>query len=255
MTAQLLFYKDITPLNRELHRKLKFTPQECCEFAASSNIVPLAGVEFFAAAHHYPIAFVGEGEMMTPVVLLGLGDDRNDFIDGEHRWSKHSYVPAFIRRYPFVLAREEDERFTLCFDAASPGLDEEKGEALFDAAGENSPFLDEAIAFLQEFSRALAHTREFASKLQSLGLLISRSVQLKHPNGSLFELKNFRMVDEEKFRHLPAKQIRELHQSGFLPWINAHLMSLTHLNDLFDIYLQRQAGNPARQESVADVEE
>lgn len=255
MTSQLLFYRDITPLNREQHRALKFQPQHHCAFAAGSNIVPLAGLEFFAAAHHYPITFIGEGEHLTPVVLLGLSDGHNDFVDDDHRWQAHAYIPAFVRRYPFVLSREADERFTVCFDAAFEGWTQDEGMCLFDEEGKNSVFLDEAIAFMQEFSGALTQTREFTEKLLALDLFVSKNLQLSHSSGAAFELSNYKMVDEEKFRRLPAKQIRELHQSGFLAWINAHLMSLGHLNDLFDMYLRRQAGNPARQESVADVEE
>jgi hypothetical protein len=255
MASQLLLYRDITPLNREQHRHLKFRPLGNCDFARGSNIVPIAGPEFFAVAHHCPIVFVGEGENLTPTVLLGLTDGHNDFIGEDNRWLPHTYIPAFIRRYPFVLSRDSAEQLTVCIDSAFEGWNESEGEALFGEEGQNSVFLDETIGFLQEFSRALAHTQAFMAKLLSLNLLVSRNLQIKNPIGATFELKNYRMVDDEKFRHLPAKQIRELHQSGFLPWINAHLMSLSRLNDLFDIYLRRQAGLSACQKAATDVEE
>jgi len=255
MTSQLLFYRDITPLNREKHRDLKFQAPGDCGFAAGCNTVPIAGPEFFAAAHHYPIAFVGDDDNPVPVVLLGLSLGHNDFIGADKRWYGHAYLPAYVRRYPFVLSSESDERFTVCFDSSYSGWNNKKGEALFGKEGQNSAFLDESIVFLQELSRALVLTRDFTDKLRALNLFVSRDLHLKHPSGADFILTNFRVVDEKKFRHLPAKQIRELHQSGHLAWIDAHLMSLSRLGDLFDMYLRRQAADTARQHAAVDVED
>ena len=113
----LLLYKDIKALNREEHQALKLQPSENCGFAADTHLVPVAGLEFFQAARHYPLVFIGEGAQATPIALLGLAQGHNGYLDDELRWQANTYIPAFIRRYPFVLAQD------LHADRALPGDD------------------------------------------------------------------------------------------------------------------------------------
>ncbi|WP_287028208.1 SapC family protein [Pseudomonas sp. UBA6310] len=241
----LLLYKEIKALNREEHRTLKLRTAQDCEFAAATHLVPVAGLEFFQAARHYPLVFIGEGDKAMPIALLGLKDGHNGYLDGDHQWQVNTYIPAFVRRYPFVMA-QDDATFTVCFDAAYDGWNEETGRELFDAEGRNSEFLDEMIQFLQNFTAEMERTRLFVAKLNELELLSSRTLTLTHASGETFVLSDFQAVDEAKFLGLADEQVLELHRSGFLGWIYAHLMSLGNTNQLFDDYLKRKGGEVAR---------
>ncbi len=236
----LLLYKDIQALNREQHQALKLQQSENCDFAASTHLVPVAGLEFFQAARHYPLVFIGEGSQATPIALLGLKQGHNGYLDDEQRWQANTYIPAFIRRYPFVLAQDEASNFTVCFDAAFTGWSEEQGKDLFDEQGRNSDYLDEMIQFLQNFTAEMERTRAFVEKLHALELLSPRAIKLSHSSGESFVLSDFLAVDEEKFLALADEQVLDLHRSGFLGWIYAHLMSLGNANQLFDNYLKRR---------------
>ncbi|WP_313518839.1 SapC family protein [Pseudomonas sp.] len=236
----LLLYKEIKALNREEHRGLKLRTAQNCEFAAGTHLVPVAGLEFFQAARHYPLVFIGEGEKAMPIALLGLKDGHNGYVDGDHQWQANTYIPAFVRRYPFVMAQDDANNFTVCFDAAYGGWNEEEGRELFDAEGQNSEFLDEMIQFLQNFTTEMERTRLFVAKLNELELLSNRTLKLTHTSGETFVLSDFQAVDEEKFLKLSDDKVLELHKSGFLGWIYAHLMSLGNTNQLFDDYLKKK---------------
>lgn len=248
MTTMLL-YKDIKALNREQHKGLKLKQAETCDFAAETHLVPLAGLEFFQAARHYPIVFIGTGAQATPIALLSLQEGRNAYLDASQQWRANTYVPAFVRRYPFVLAQDESDTFTVCFDAAFPGWNREEGRDLFVEDGGNSDFLNEMIQFLQNFSTEMERTRAFVEKLNALELLGTRTIKLTHASGETFVLSDFLAVDEEKFMALADETILELHKAGFLGWIYAHLMSLGNANALFERYVQDKL-----QSSAAEAE-
>jgi len=235
--STLLLYKEIKALNRDQHKALKMNAGKGCEFAAGTHIVPLAGLEFFQAARSYPILFVGEGEQLSPIALLGLKEGRNSFVDDSGQWRSNTYVPAFIRRYPFVLAQSENDEFTVCFDEAYAGWNETEGRELFSETGENSEYLNEMIQFLQNFTAEMHRTRELVSVLQELELLESRTLKLSHVSGETFVLKDFHAVNEERFLALSDEQVLRLNKAGFLGWVYAHLMSLGNSNLLFEHYL------------------
>lgn len=242
----LLLYKDIKALNRDEHKSLKLAGLNNSEFAASTHLVPLAGLEFFQAARHYPIVFIGEGENAMPIALLGLKEGHNGYVGADQQWAENAYVPAFVRRYPFVLAQDGAENFTVCFDAAYPGWNEAEGRELFTAEGQNSEFLEEMIQFLQNFTAEMERTRRFVAKLNELDLLAPRSLKLSHTSGESFVLSDFVAVDEEKFLGLADEHVLDLHRSGFLGWIYAHLTSLGNANQLFVHYLAKKAGEETK---------
>lgn len=243
MTTMLL-YKEVKALNRDEHKVLKIRPAEDCAFAASTHLVPLAGLEFFQAARHYPIVFIGQDEQLMPIALLGLAEGHNSYLDESSQWQANTYVPAFVRRYPFVLAQDDANNFTVCFDAAYSGWNEEDGRELFNAEGGNSAYLDEMIQFLQNFTHEMERTRELVKALNELKLLTPRTLQLTHPSGESFLLRDFQAVDEERFAELADEQVLSLHKSGFLGWVYAHLMSLGNANRLFESFLKNKAAKP-----------
>ncbi|UVE17600.1 SapC family protein [Pseudomonas sp. LS44] len=239
MTTMLL-YKEIKALNRDEHKNLKLKAAENCAFAAQTHLVPLAGLEFFQAARHYPIVFIGQGEQLMPIALLGLKEGHNAYLDAAQQWQANTYVPAFVRRYPFVLAQDASQNFTVCFDAAYSGWNEEAGRQLFTDEGENSAYLNEMIQFLQNFTHEMERTRLLVSTLNELGLLTPRNLQLTHANGESFVLRDFQAIDEAKFAALSDEQVLSLHKSGFLGWIYAHLMSLGNANQLFERFINNK---------------
>ncbi len=239
----LLLYKKIDVLNREAHKHLRLRQATDCRFAADIHFTPLTGAEFFLAARHYPILFVGEGDNLAPIALLGLQPGQNTFVGADGQWEKNAYIPAFVRRYPFVPAPQQGaEGFTICFDSECDGWNDSEGLALFDADGKNTKFLDDTISFLGNFTAEAERTNAYVAKLKELDLFADRSLQLRSAGGENFTLRDFKTIDEEKFAKLDDAQVLELYKAGFLGWIYAHLMSLGNANQLFDRHLAVKAG-------------
>lgn len=241
MSTTLLFYKDVSGLSTEAHRDLKLKPVNSFEFAAQTHVVPLAGAEFYSASRHYPIVFTGEeGGDVSPIAIVGLEAGSNAFVAADGHWRERTYVPAFVRRYPFVPAQkgDQDDEFTVCFDASCSYLNETEGQPLFNEDGSHSPLLIEAVQFLSDFKGEMERTLRFAGQLKKFDLLERSSATIQAPDGATFAVQDFWVVSEEKLGKLKPKELAELHQDGFLGWIFAHLMSLANLPELHDIYRQ-----------------
>jgi hypothetical protein len=230
----LLFYKKPVPLNRETHRKTRFKPMaEGFRFAAGSTSVPLGLVEFAPAAVEYPVVFlVRENGDGSPLVLTGLRENENLFVDADNRWNA-DYVPAFVRRYPFALYEQQgSDDMLVMIDESAPGFNAEDGLPLFEEDGKESPFLAQALEFVDFFKGEGPRTRAFVATLKKHDLLIARSIDLRMPDGSTMAMEGFHVVDEERLAKLSDATMLELVRSGDLGLIHAHLLSLNNVSKL-----------------------
>lgn len=226
----MMFYERAAALNRERHQKLKIriTPDHF-RFAARTNSVLLAAAEIGEASRDYPVVFVGkEGGPFTLAALVGLGDHDNLMVNEAGQWESGAYVPAFIRRYPFVLAGADDaEALTVCIDEAYPGLNDTEGEALFGPDGE-TPYLKSLVEFLSRFHGEMKRTSQFAARLSELGLLTARAITIER-QGSKQTLEGFWVIDEARLNALDDAALLELVRGGFMGAIYAHLLSLANI--------------------------
>lgn len=229
----LLMYERLVPIDREQHRQLRIHQGPGrMGFARETNSMLLAATELPLAALDYPCVFVQSGDQHTLIAVVGLRDKENLMISEGGDWAEQSYVPAFVRRYPFVLAEQPgSNEMTLCVDEAFDGLDNSQGEALFDAQGQNTPYLTQLQNFLLSFHQDMLATAQFAQRLSQLGLLVDRSIECQI-NGERLTLNGFKVVDETKLRALSPDVVQELFASGALGWIHAHLLSLNNVNKL-----------------------
>lgn len=229
-----MFYDKPVALNREVHKNFKIAPSNDYKFSAKTNSIVLTNIEFIEAAKEYPIVFAKVSDEVTvPVALLSLRNDENLFVNNEGKWDAR-YVPAFVRRYPFVLAENDGKQFTVCIDEAFPGLNEKDGQPLFDEKGGNTPFLQNALDFLNNYQSQFKQTEEFVKHLKDLDLLIEISAKAELAGGENYLLGGLYIVDEQKLLKLTPKKSYELFQSGKLGWIYAHLISLSNMSRLLD---------------------
>ncbi len=230
----MIFYERAIALNRERHQALKIQLKaDHFSFARKTNSVLIAGSEFAEAARDYPIVFVGsEKGPFTLAALVGLNDKENVLVGADGRWEPNAYIPAFIRRYPFVLAGADGaETLTVCVDEAYDGLDNERGEALFNADGTETTYLKNVIEFLVLFHGEMKRTSAFATRVFEMGLLTSKVVTFER-EGIKKTLEGAWVVDEAKLNALGDDKLLELVKTGYLGWIYAHLMSLNNLKRL-----------------------
>ncbi len=251
MSYTMLLYKNVVALSRDDHFNLKLQGTDNYEFASHVHWLPVSGKEFFMVAKSYPIVFVSEGEgadeKVTAIVLTGLEKGMNAYVQDDMRWRPDVYIPAFIRRYPFVLATSdtEENELMVCFDAGYAGFNEYEGRPLFDENGNETELLTGAVQFMGEYNNDLMQTRQFVEELHSLGLLEKRSVEIRGAGGATFQINDIMVVSEEKFAALSAEEVKRMQLNGSLGWIYAHFMSLSNLPVLLDLHLQKKGAAPA----------
>ncbi|RZU99622.1 SapC family protein [Spiribacter vilamensis] len=257
----MLLYNQIIPLNKDKHRRLRLNSADGdTAFAAKTHYVPVAATEFFQASRDYPLIFAGDTDG-GPVALLGLRENENLFSGKNGDWAANTYVPAFVRRYPFVLAKgDEGDNFTVCFDESYPAFNSNEGEALFEENGKYTVFLNRIIDFLQQYRAEMLQTTALVERLNALDLLIQRDLEITTRNGERFSLRGFRVVDEERLRTLADGKVGELVREGYMGWIYAHLVSLNNLARLgerlpasVDVDNTRPDGEGANTETEPEV--
>ena len=232
--SDTIYYEKPVLLDRDKHRKRRVKPSSSFGFARKANSLYLAGVEFNEACKEYAIVFTrGANGRVVPVVMLGLRSRENLFVDDKDQWTGR-YVPAFVRRYPFVLADLPNEALGVCIDEAFPGLNEKDGEALFDAKGQDTPFLRNALDFLTQYQREYLRTEAFCQRLAQLGLLTEMNARADLVDGRSFTVGSLMVVDEKKLLTLPDAVALSLYRSGELHLISMHLVSLSNMQGLVD---------------------
>ena len=242
-----LLYHELVPLQSQVHGGWKARRMENLSLLRGIHAVPLTVEEFVAAQRSYPIIF-SVGDDPVPLALMGLNEGVNMFLNEEGHLREDAYLPAYVRRYPFMLVRLSPDRedLSLCFDS-SPGLlgEFEEGSALF-VDGEPSPEIKGTLEFCEQFEIAAQRTGAFVRELQQMGLLTEGEITIQPAEGSQpFVYRGFQLLNEEKFRELRGDQLRKMMQSGMLPALHAHLFSLGLLRTLFD--MQVRAGVMPRQ--------
>src|SRR4051794_19193019 len=251
-----LFYQTLEPVNVAQHGKMKVRTMLKMGQIGQTHAIPVTVDEFGLAQRHYPIVF-SIGDNPVPIALMGFNEGVNVFLEEEGRPREQGiYTPAYIRRYPFMLARlrPDTDELSLCFDPTADAVgDFDEGEALFN--GEQPSDATQAILqFCEQFETAGQRTSAFVEELTKGDLLMEGEVAIQ-PEGAQqpFVYRGFRMVDEEKLRNLRGDELRKMNQSGLLALIYAHLFSLSQMRDVFGRQVAQGKGPvPALQPAPAE---
>ena len=230
--SEMLFYKRVVALNDQAHATLRVKPVTRFQYASKSNSVPILAAEFAECAREYPIVFARGAHGTVPAVLLGLREHENLFVSSDGQWDAR-YIPAFVRRYPFVPGKDAQGQLVVCIDEEAPCFDRKDGEALFNE-GKPTQQLDQAIGFLRDFQQGAQGTEAMATRIDELGLLRDADSVAQLNDGSQFRLSGLRVVDEAKLRALDQATVMDLFTSGTLGLIYAHMLSLSNLGRLVD---------------------
>ena len=238
MNTQPLFYKKVVPLNNTKHGKLYIEPIDSYAFAKSTNSLYVAAVEFGKVAKEYPIVFGQDGQGgIFPVVLLGLKNNQNLFVDDKGNWNA-DYIPAYASRYPFILASQtesKDQQFTVCIDEGYAGFNTAKeGQALFSNKGEQTAVLKQAVDFLKDYQSHVQLTNEFCKSINELGLLEPMQANIEIKSGNKMSLGGFQCVNRVKLSGLKPGKLADLIKTGQMELIYAHLFSLSNIATLMN---------------------
>ncbi len=219
------FFNGLEALNSERHAALRVRPAGF-GFARDAHLLPLMADEFTVAARTLPIVFNLEAPFM-PIAVLALQPGQAHLINDKGVWEANTYIPAYVRCYPFILVKPQadSDTMTLCIDPQAKALSTSEGEPLFGADKKPTQAAQQALEFCQGYEIARQKTKAMVDKLVELELLEPGVVQFMQ-NGQQRRVDGFRAVDRAKLQQLPADKLAELRDLGYLDAIFAHLLSI-----------------------------
>lgn len=228
-------YREIVPLNKNAVVKLP-SPGSLPEFCMQTNAMPISFTEFAVAARDYPIVFASndQGKTYAAVAVLGLANNENAYVRNG-AWEQGVYVPAYVRRFPFCMARVkvsegEQQNRLICIEKSHLADD---GEKLFDAAGKATDRWTTIERLLREYEADLERTRELCAILADYQLFEPFTMQATPASGAApINLAGMFRVKEDKLEHLNAAQHKNLFKKGIVGRIYAHLLSLENFGRL-----------------------
>lgn len=249
LSGNVMFYANPEPLSAEAHGKLGVDSLSSpYGFVANTNIVPLTVTEFAPAAISYPVIFVGD--QRQPVAVMGLNQTENLYVSDAGDFRPDAYIPAFVRRYPFVFANDEaQQRLVLCIDRGAAFV-REGGETPLFNNGEPSDYTQSAMEFCNNFEQERLRTDAFIKLLIDLDLFEVRDFSFTPRNadgsaGQPQKIAEFFAVSEDKLKALPTEKLVELRDNGALGQIYAHLVSLLGWDRLIALAMSRPAAPQA----------
>lgn len=247
LDGNVLFYSKPEPLSAEMHGSLGVNPVEKpYAFVSASHVVPMTVTEFAPASLSYPVVFLGDNKM--PVAVMGLRQGENLFVTTAGEFRPDAYIPAYVRRYPFVFANDQaQQRLILCIDRAAPFITE-GGQAPLFIDGKPSDYVNQAMEFCNNFEQERLRTESFVKLLTDLDLFEVKEAVFtpRNPDGQPGEpqkLADYFAVSEDKLKALSPEKLAELRDNGALGQIYAHLVSLLGWDRLVAMAFERARQN------------
>jgi hypothetical protein len=229
-----LFYRKPRPLDARQHSGKKLKREADFSFARGTNSVPINAVEFPLIQRTYPIVFSGEATPV-PLAVMGLRNNENLFVDDKGGWAPNAYVPAYVRRYPFIFMEGPGGlQFILCIDEESGFLTGGDGNILFEPDGKASALVQNALNFCSAFQGNHVQTREFGEALKKHNLLVENQANATLAGVEKISLGGFKIIDEQRFNALPNEVFLEWRAKGWLHLVYSHLMSMANWAGLVD---------------------
>ena len=249
VSGNVMFYEKPVPLNRSQHKDFGVSAvDQPFAFMAKQHFLPITAPEFGIAASSYPIIFAGEER--TPLVVMGIRQQENLFVkDGQ--FNPDFYMPAFARRYPFVLANDQNsDRFVVCVDEAAECVVSKDPQQKFFNGDDTSDFTSEAFQFLQDFERDRLATVAMVEEFKKHDLFEPKTMnfQGRNADGSNApqqKIADYFAISEEKMRGLDAPTLKDFHDRGFIAVAHAHLISLSNWQRLVNMTLRKASEEQA----------
>lgn len=241
-----LFYNDLMPLNSRDHAKWHSKGIDSAKWLIGQHAIPLTVDEFVQAQRDFPIVF-SSGDNPLPLALMGLNEGVNTFVDEEGKVTDPVYLPAYIRRYPFMLAKLQpnSEELSLCFDPTADAVGEfSEGEALFDGESQPSDATKRILEFCQHFEEAGQRTKAFIEELKKHELLMDGEIAISMQDNPdrPYIYRGFQMINQEKLREVRGDVLRTWNQNGLMALIHAHMFSLDLMRAIFARQQQQGKG-------------
>jgi hypothetical protein len=222
-----LGYGRITPLLRG-HKVLLPRAEETPAVFHRLHAMPLSLSEFEPACRDYPIVFVtGDGgNTFNAVIALGMQVKQNLFILTDGMWDRRTYLPAYVRRYPFCMSKvtadgEPQKERIVCVEESAL---HETGEPLYDPGGQPLAQWTVLEKLIFDFEQDLVRCESLCRLVAGLNLLEPFAMKAE-VDGFTMQLEGMHRVSRAALQALSADELRQLMAAGAMEKIYSHLLS------------------------------
>ena len=225
-------YNNLEAINKITDKDVSIKEIKDYSFAKTQMNSPITISEFYESCKDYPIFFVKDANnSWMATVMLGYKEKENTFVDEKGIWAKHKYIPAHIRRYPFIFVTDnKSSQLTLGVEKDYKiKTQKDENRKLFDKDGNNSKFLNGILGFLNQYQKDSIETSSFIKQLDEWELLEEKNAKVIVSKDEQYNINGFYVVNEEKLKHLSKKRKEELFNKNVTPLITAHLISLSNI--------------------------
>ncbi len=231
-------------LNKEKHRHVRIKTGYGAALGDAAMFAMTYPMEFRDIQGCYPILFTKDPNTggFFAAAVLGFEANENLFLEADS-WDA-SYIPAVIRRQPFMIAtggEGDDKAPVVSLDLEHPRVSENEGEALFDDDGNPTEFLQHKIALLDKLHRGLQHGKGFMDSLLEHELLEPITFDIAFNDGSKKSVQGFYSIAEERLYQLPGDVLESLNQAGYLQPVFMAVASLSRMRDVIERRNRRPA--------------
>lgn len=241
--AMPLFFHRVVGVNPATHSHLRLDRSVGYGFSRVAQSVPIGLGEFDVAAQHFPIVFTS-GPTPAPVALLGLGEGNNLFLNEDGTWRKDSYVPAYVRAFPFIFVEDAASKNVFVgMEADAACLREDNGAPMFED-GQPTPALTEAINFCSAFRDNLTAANAFARALEAQGLLEEEEATVNFSAGGGTKIRGFKIVRADRLDQVSDETFLDWRRRGWIGPLYAHLHSASRWGRLIELAAASR-GTPA----------
>lgn len=219
-------FKQLVALNAQSHHHLGLRPTSHYQFVADQIQIPIVYSEMADAAREFPIVFLANSPKIF--ILTGLQAQTNAYVAENGAW-RAAYVPVILRNYPLCLVPnpQQTDSLILALELQASQVSDSDGDKLF-LQGQPSLLLQQRLQQLELYAQDEQLSHQFVQLLKKMDLLKEQAMRVQH-NGQLSQLTGLLVIDEDKLKQLPNESFNQLRQQGLLPFIYAHLLSLSNL--------------------------
>ncbi|MDX9743288.1 MAG: SapC family protein [Arcobacteraceae bacterium] len=227
-------YTNLQPINKIEDKNKAIKEVKNFSYAKEQISAPITVAEFYEACKDYPILFAKDANnSWIATVMMGYKEKENLFVGENGIWEKQRYIPAHIRRYPFIYVNTDNDQLTLAVEGEFKSeAKEDVARKLFLEDGTNSEFLNSVLGFLNQFHGDALATTAFIKQLEDWELLEEKVANIVAPDGKNYSINGFYVVNEEKLKHLSKKKKEAICEKNVTPLITAHLISLSNIQKI-----------------------
>lgn len=240
------------PFDRKVHQNLGIA-KTAGEFASSLHAIYLTQTEICRAAQDYPVVFARDAnQSIVPIGLVGVEPGQNLLCDDSGRWYNDYYVPAYVRRYPFFLARVQGKTNNLIICVDEKQLDS-SGPPLIDDHGRTTSEWSAIEKLVQEFDAHQQQSQNFCERLEAFELFETFDADF-HPkplnkkqvsgHAKLVEparINGLLRINRQRLNALPDAELGVLIRNNSIASIEAHLNSFNRFDRLLNLYAIKQS--------------